>query len=305
MGNCGFGIAPTRPEHRGVIARTLENVEGMSVEALDGRHPLVVRDVPRVPRRARRHAQATERRRHDRAHAVAPLRDGRRRHRAGRHRRRDRRACATSSARRSTPARSASPRRSRRRIRATSGKPVPSRSAETDEVIRIAAGDGGRGAAASCRPRSGPGFLREGARGAVEGDRPPGDVDRAAHRPVRRSGKTVELTLDKQAALGGEVWPQIACRPLVFQITLEDPFPFAMAPAFDEMLAAPARSSAPTSTRIPAWRERARPEARSRVGPHAGARTRIDETERTSALRHGPAARRDRRGARAASRSTR
>ncbi|HEY1282027.1 MAG TPA: amidohydrolase family protein, partial [Acidimicrobiales bacterium] len=34
MGNCGFGIAPTRPEHREVIARTLENVEGMSVEAL-------------------------------------------------------------------------------------------------------------------------------------------------------------------------------------------------------------------------------------------------------------------------------
>src|SRR2546422_4498435 len=34
MGNCGFGIAPTRPEHRSTIARTLENVEGMSVEAL-------------------------------------------------------------------------------------------------------------------------------------------------------------------------------------------------------------------------------------------------------------------------------
>ena len=34
MGNCGFGIAPTRPEDRETIARTLENVEGMSVEAL-------------------------------------------------------------------------------------------------------------------------------------------------------------------------------------------------------------------------------------------------------------------------------
>src|SRR3954454_13510852 len=34
MGNCGFTLAPTRPEHRPVIARTLENVEGMSVEAL-------------------------------------------------------------------------------------------------------------------------------------------------------------------------------------------------------------------------------------------------------------------------------
>jgi N-acyl-D-amino-acid deacylase len=34
VGNCGFGIAPTRPEHRLLIAETLENVEGMSVNAL-------------------------------------------------------------------------------------------------------------------------------------------------------------------------------------------------------------------------------------------------------------------------------
>ena len=34
IGNCGFGIAPTRAEHRELILRTLENVEGMSLEAL-------------------------------------------------------------------------------------------------------------------------------------------------------------------------------------------------------------------------------------------------------------------------------
>ncbi|MBW2240699.1 MAG: amidohydrolase family protein [Deltaproteobacteria bacterium] len=34
VGNCGFGIAPTRPDHRDLILRTLENVEGMSLEAL-------------------------------------------------------------------------------------------------------------------------------------------------------------------------------------------------------------------------------------------------------------------------------
>ena len=34
MGNCGFGVAPTRPDHRGLIMRTLEKVEGMSLEAL-------------------------------------------------------------------------------------------------------------------------------------------------------------------------------------------------------------------------------------------------------------------------------
>ena len=34
LGNCGFGIAPTRVEHRDLILRTLENVEGMSLAAL-------------------------------------------------------------------------------------------------------------------------------------------------------------------------------------------------------------------------------------------------------------------------------
>jgi N-acyl-D-amino-acid deacylase len=34
MGNCGFAVAPTRPDHRDLIMRTLENVEGMSVAAL-------------------------------------------------------------------------------------------------------------------------------------------------------------------------------------------------------------------------------------------------------------------------------
>ena len=34
MGNCGFAIAPTRPAHRDLILRTLENVEGMSLDAI-------------------------------------------------------------------------------------------------------------------------------------------------------------------------------------------------------------------------------------------------------------------------------
>ena len=35
MGNCGFGVAPTRPAHRGLILRTLEKVEGMSLATLE------------------------------------------------------------------------------------------------------------------------------------------------------------------------------------------------------------------------------------------------------------------------------
>ena len=46
MGNCGFGIAPTRPEGRETIARTLENVEGMSVDALAAGIPWTFESFP-------------------------------------------------------------------------------------------------------------------------------------------------------------------------------------------------------------------------------------------------------------------
>ena len=34
MGNCGFGVAPTRPDHRDMIIETFERVEGMNKAAL-------------------------------------------------------------------------------------------------------------------------------------------------------------------------------------------------------------------------------------------------------------------------------
>ena len=34
IGSCGFGVAPTRPDHRDTVMRTLEKVEGMSYDAL-------------------------------------------------------------------------------------------------------------------------------------------------------------------------------------------------------------------------------------------------------------------------------
>src|SRR5574341_2412329 len=45
-GNCGFSIAPTRPEHHEVIARTLENVEDMDGAALAAGIPWDVETFP-------------------------------------------------------------------------------------------------------------------------------------------------------------------------------------------------------------------------------------------------------------------
>lgn len=43
---------------------------------------------------------------------------------------------------------------------------------------------------------------------------------------------------DAARAEGGEVWPQISVRPLVFQMNLREPFTFNMAPAFRDLMSA-------------------------------------------------------------------
>ena len=50
-GNCGFAIAPTRPEHHDMIVHTLENVEDMDPATLTAGIVVGLRDVPRVPGR--------------------------------------------------------------------------------------------------------------------------------------------------------------------------------------------------------------------------------------------------------------
>ena len=54
-GNCGFSIAPTRPEHREVIAKTLENVEDMNVATLSAGIPWDFETFPEYLDSVRRH----------------------------------------------------------------------------------------------------------------------------------------------------------------------------------------------------------------------------------------------------------
>jgi N-acyl-D-aspartate/D-glutamate deacylase len=54
-GNCGFSIAPTRPSHRTLIARTLENVEDMNVATLEAGIPWDFESFPEYLASVRRH----------------------------------------------------------------------------------------------------------------------------------------------------------------------------------------------------------------------------------------------------------
>jgi N-acyl-D-aspartate/D-glutamate deacylase len=46
IGNCGFGIAPTRPEHRSLILRTFENTEAIPLQTLNAGVPWTFETFP-------------------------------------------------------------------------------------------------------------------------------------------------------------------------------------------------------------------------------------------------------------------
>ncbi|MBV9284219.1 MAG: amidohydrolase family protein [Acidimicrobiia bacterium] len=278
MGNCGFGIAPTRPEHRSTIARTLENVEGMSVEALEAGIPWTFESFPEyldaldsAPTRLNVAAmightplrlyvlgdEATERAAKDdevdrmRTLVAEALAAG---------------ALGFATSKSPTHA-------------GAEGKPVPSRLAELDEVMRIAEAvrDAGRGVM-QITPGEGM-FVDEMAQ-----------ISKLTGRPVSWTalltgigppGTAITL-LDMTADAGDNVWPQIACRPLVMQITFEDPFAFSSIDAFKDVLEAPRDARADVYA-DPSWRERARAGAGG-VFSIKWDKTTIDETERHQAL---------------------
>ena len=61
---------------------------------------------------------------------------------------------------------------------------------------------------------------------------------------------------DAAWADGVQVWPQVSCRPLVFQMNLSEPFTLNMRPTFAALMDKP-KAERLAAYRDPAWREAA------------------------------------------------
>jgi N-acyl-D-aspartate/D-glutamate deacylase len=135
------------------------------------------------------------------------------------------------------------------------GRPVPSRRSDLDELLALAAPlhDAGHGVLAML---PGDGLTHD-------------DLFTLWGRIGRPITWTALLTLkgipyhekviarhDEQRSRGAQVWPQVSCRPLVFQMNLADPFTFNMRESFRQLMDRP-REHRLAAYRDPAWRAEA------------------------------------------------
>jgi N-acyl-D-aspartate/D-glutamate deacylase len=135
------------------------------------------------------------------------------------------------------------------------GRPVPSRKADMDEVRAL------------LKP------VREVGKGVVAmlpgGVIPYEDMitfQREVGRPLTWTAllsldgsdyhEKIIADTDAAHAAGADVWPQVSCRPLVFQMNLEEPFTFNTRECFRALMDRP-RSERIAAYRDPAWRARA------------------------------------------------
>ncbi|MEZ4333298.1 MAG: amidohydrolase family protein [Myxococcota bacterium] len=282
MGNCGFGIAPTRPKDRGTIARILENVEGMTLEALEAGIPWgfetfpeyldavaglplrlnVAAYVGHTPVRQYVMGEAATERAAEPAEVEAMRRIVGEAIDAG--------AIGFSTSHAASHV-------------GAYGRPIPSRLAALEE-IRALAGELGRRGVGVVEATWGPDlFVDEFAALAKAIDRP---VSWAAIMATRRQPDYAPDVVRRTAAAGGFVRPQIAGRAIVVQIMLTDPGPFGNVPSFVEVLALP-HAERPARYRDAAWRARAGREIADAWGDIVD-RSRVSESRRHADLVGGP-----------------
>jgi len=270
MGNCGFAIAPTKPEHREIIVRTLENVEGMSMEALEEGIDWCFETFPEyldaIDARAKRlNVAAFAGHSSLRLFAVGPE---------------ERAATSEELAvmkgllREAMEAGAVGFSTSRQpNHQGAFGRPVPSRFAEVDEVYELA-GVLGEVGAGVMEVSIGPGlFVDQFSEIAVRHGIPVTWTALVARKD--KPGSAMKM-VERCAALPGEVYPQIACRPIVMQTSMADPAPLGEIDAFKEVLAVP-REERADLYRDEAWRERAR-EAALEMWSHRWHKVDVEET---------------------------
>lgn len=254
-GNCGFSIAPITPDHVGLLARTLQHVEDMSLDTLTAGVPwdefeTFPQYLDAVARRGtalnygcyightalRLWAMGEEAYEREPTDAeLARMRD----------------AVADAMAAGAIGfATSASPTHN-----GDQGRPVPSRRAGLDELRTLMApvGEAGRGVIAMLP-------------GGVFSNEEVFALQQEVGRPFTW---TALLTIkgipyhegviaehDAARERGVEVWPQVSCRPLVFQMNLAEPFTLNMRATFQELMDRPVEERT-AAYRDPSWRARA------------------------------------------------
>jgi N-acyl-D-amino-acid deacylase len=251
-GNCGFSIAPIRSETVPLLARTLQHVEDMSFETLSAGVPwdefeTFPQYLDAVERRGMAlnygcyvgHTAVRLYEMGDDAYERAATGDELARMQATVRDAMDAGAMGFAS--------SASPTHNGDR-----GRPVPSRVSDTGELRFL------------LQP------LRDAGRGVVA--LLPGGVikhpevfalQREIGRPFTWTAlltvrgypyhEKVVAELDAAWAEGAEVWPQVSCRPLVFQMNLAEPFTLNMRPSFAKLMGS-TRDERLAAYRDPAWR---------------------------------------------------
>jgi len=251
-GNCGFAIAPTRPEHHDVIVHTLENVEDMDPATLTAGIVWEFETFPDYKELIRRRGTVINftayighspvrlyvmgDAAYERAATAAEIE----------------RMCTlvregieAGAAGFSTSFSFAH--------RGVDGKPVPSRFAERDEVeaLFLAAGQTGKGVvlATPGKQCSYPDFYALQPRIGRPFTWPLFAAPNDKHRPQ------LELH-EKSLASDAQVWPQVTPRPLTMQFTMADAYNLNVGKVFGELLGR-SREERIAAYRDPDWRDRA------------------------------------------------
>jgi N-acyl-D-amino-acid deacylase len=251
-GNCGFSIAPCRPEHHDVIVRTLENVEGMDAATLSAGIAWEFETFPEYLEAVRRRGTMLNFTAYIGHTALRLYAMGDAAYERAATAAETDRMCQLVREGLDVGAAGLSTTFSYAH-RGAGGKPVPSRFADHDEVdaLFMTVGRAGRGVVLTTpgpqctytdvyawqprvgRPWTYPLFAT------------PGDKHLEAVR-----------LHDEGVAQGANVWPQVTPRPLTMQFTLADPYSLNVGQVFGDLMQGD-REARIAAYRDPAWRARA------------------------------------------------